>query len=69
MGRQIGEPQIMPRNYSVAVRRRVERAIDYVENVVKVEKRFQSVVELCQNYDSYCAHWAIQGECERYEII
>jgi prolyl 4-hydroxylase len=83
-GTDLGVPQILQnanhqRHAAIQNQRmleRIEEARDYVENIVMVEPRYESVRTLCRNQYEDCALWATQhlggtetqaeggGECE-----
>lgn len=69
-GSDLGVPQVLYFDgsrkdvYDDAIKRRVEDARKYVEDVIMVEDRYAVVRKLCRNRHRLCALWAAGGECE-----
>jgi hypothetical protein len=67
VGRHLGVPQLVEDvdpQVEKAIQDRVEKADEYIRQVVNKESRFLPVRGRCHNHHENCAFWAVAGGCE-----
>jgi prolyl 4-hydroxylase len=43
----------------------VDATVEYMNNVVMVEEKYEQVRKVCKNRDESCAYWKLIGECDK----
>jgi prolyl 4-hydroxylase len=66
VGEDLGVPQIVrPQSrFGPDILRALQKARDYMNNIVMKEDRYIPVRETCRNQDPLCAWWSVRGECQ-----
>jgi prolyl 4-hydroxylase len=65
LGSDLGVPQVIDNIAdSAAIRDRIDRARIYMNDVVAVDKTYDSVRDICTNLNELCALGAVKGQCD-----
>ena len=64
LGEDMGVPQLMDGRNAKESLERLEAARTYIENVVKVDEKYELTRDICKNKHESCTFWSTIGECD-----